>query len=152
MRRLHRLSLIAALGVVTACDAAPVTFNIAADSVIAMTHDTAGDGSVQVICEFALAGRVEGPDDGQITMRGGRVRYVWWQSNTPAATYEWSPDAAARFWADSVLPAGELRASNSHGFAQSDPGQPLRGTVTFDYLGSDSDTLRTTNAWNFYCS
>ena len=152
MRRFDRTLMLVALILLAACDrgGGEVTFNISADSIIAMAHDTA-PGSISVVCQFALAGRVEGPEDGHITVRGGRAQYLWWENGTPISTYEWSREAAAVFWADSVLPSGELRASNSHGFGQSHPGRPVRGTVTFDYVGSDSDSVRTTNPWNFYC-
>lgn len=136
-----------------ACDRAgeEITLTIHADSMIAIQRDTAPDGTVTANCAFTLQGTVEGPEGHYAVVRGGRVRYAWWENNTPGPEYEWTRDAADAFWNDSIISAGATRLSNAHGFGQSEPARLVRGTVTFDYATSTDDETRTTNEWNFYC-
>ncbi|HUF51242.1 MAG TPA: hypothetical protein VMN60_10435 [Longimicrobiales bacterium] len=154
MRRISTLVLPTLLALVpAACDraGAPVTFTIAADSMIRLVHDTAADGAVNVGCSFSLLGTVEGPAGEAAIVRGGRVAYMWWENSLPGPVYEWTADAAARLWQDSLFATGEVRMSAAHGLGQSEPARLVRGTVTFDYAATNNDSTLTTNAWNFYC-
>ena len=158
MRRLvHTALLVLTLAVATtACNrdgggGDPVTLTLAGDSILAMQRDTLPDGSVSASCVFTLAGVVEGTEGQYVIVRGGRVDYRWWENDVPGPNYEWNREAASVFWNDSIISAGATRLSREHGFGQSDPPRPVRGTVTFDYGSSTDDETHTTNAWNFYC-
>lgn len=147
-------AMITTLG---ACDRAPeppsgpVTFAVAADSIIELTRDTLVNGAVSVECPITLRANVAGPEGAHAIVRGGRIEYFWWQTGAAASTYEWNSETAVRLWGDSIIPVGDARLSRVHGFGQSAPGQPVRATVTFRYATSNSDEERETEPFRFYC-
>lgn len=132
-------------------DAGPVTLTLHADSIIQMDQDTLVNGSVSTQCSFGLQANVEGPEGEHAILRGGRVEYVWWQSGRPAGTYEWSQEDLGQFWGDTILAAGSARGSQEHGFSQSEPARPVRGTVTFRYATSNAETEQETEPFRFFC-
>lgn len=129
----------------------PIDFIVSADSLVQMTQDTLEDGTVTSDCSVMLRGRAEGPEGEYIEMRGGRVRYYWWESGTEAATYDFSAEAVENFWVNNMIGTGEERLSRPQGFGQSYPPQLVRAEITFDYQPSNSDSVQTTRPFRFYC-
>jgi hypothetical protein len=130
----------------------PLTLTLKADTIIEMLRDTLpGGAGVTTDCPLTLEAEVAGPAGEYVIVRGGEVRYFWWQTGTPAGTYEWNPQTATRFWSDSVIRVGEYRLSTAHGFGQSEPSQPVRGEVEFRYGVSNASDERRTETLRFFC-
>jgi hypothetical protein len=159
MQRNIRLIRAGMFGLVTVLAAAgcgraagpAVTMHVTGDSIVAMVERPVEDGTVMAECAAEFRGTVEGPEGEYALVRGGRVVYHWWQTGDEASTYEWTPEAAGRLWQDSVFPAGHLRISRRHGFAQGTPAQPVRAEVVFDYASSTDPEVRQTEPYRFYC-
>lgn len=147
----------AALVMLGACDrvpepaSGPVTLAVSADSILELQRDTLPNGAVSVECQITLRTNVTGPEGEHAVVRGGRIDYFWWQTGNQASSYEWNPETTVRFWGDSIIPVGDVRLSRSHGFGQSAPGDPVRASVTFRYVTSNSDEERETEPFRFYC-
>ena len=129
----------------------PVTLVVMADSLVEITEDTLSDGSVTANCSISFNGSAEGPEGEGVIMRGGQVKYYWWQTGTDAGVYEWTPEAIHTFWLDSILDVGESRVSLPQGFGQSIPSQLVRAEVSFKYATTNNDSVRQTPTFRFYC-
>jgi hypothetical protein len=129
----------------------PVTFAVVADSIVRIAHDTLSDGSITANCSISLTGTPAGPEGEGVIMRGGRIQYWWWASGAEATTYEWTPEAVHNFWVDSIIDVGETRTSREQGFGQSVPANLVRAEVVFDYATTNSDSVKQTPPFRFYC-
>jgi hypothetical protein len=129
-------------------DRSPVTIRIHGDSIIQMVERNNG-GMVE--CALPFEAEVEGPQRAHAVVKGGRVDYWWWSTGAAAGSYEWNQPDAARLWVDSIFPVGTPRLSHPHGFGQGTPPQPVRGEVVFQYGASNTDEIRETEPFRFYC-
>jgi hypothetical protein len=132
-----------------AAGAGEVTITVSGDSLIQMPEPARENAAVE--CAAWFRATVEGPEGAAAVMRGGRVRYWWWASGSEAATYDFSPSDLQRIWVDTIFPVGQDRRSYEHAFGQSQPKQPVRAEITFDYATSSSAETRTTEPYRFYC-
>jgi hypothetical protein len=131
-------------------DRSPVTLRIHGDSLVRMVErDAEAGGTVE--CPATFRAEIEGPEGAQAILRGGRIDYWWWTTGGQAGTYEWSQEAVRQLWADTLLPVGQPRISHTQGFGQSSPAQPVRAQVVFDYSATNTDEVRQTEPYRFYC-
>jgi hypothetical protein len=129
-------------------DRSQVTMRVHGDSIIQMVEQNDG-GMVE--CALPFEAEVEGPSRAHAVLKGGRVEYWWWSTGAEAGSHEWDQREAARLWVDSIFPVGTPRLSHPHGFGQGLPPQPVRGQVVFRYGASNTDELRETEPFRFYC-
>jgi predicted small secreted protein len=124
-----------------------VTLTISGDSVIEMAQ--AATGTVE--CPVTFTGTAEGPEGEHAVMRGGRIAYYWWVPGTEAGVHELTRDEVVRLWYDSIFHAGHSRVSHAQGFGQGSPPQPVRGEAWFEYATSNTDEVKRTEPFRFYC-
>jgi hypothetical protein len=144
------------VGLVAACERTPaegepVTLAISGDSINQFVRDTLPDGSVSVDCGVVLRAAVEGPEGESITIQAGGIQYYWWQTGVPIELHEFSGEDALRLWPDTVMRAGESHVGQRHGFAHSEPVDPIRAEVRFRYSMSTRGDEHETEPFRFYC-
>ncbi|CAN5782302.1 hypothetical protein BH23GEM9_BH23GEM9_28380 [soil metagenome] len=127
----------------------PVSLRITGDSLIEMPRDVEPGSAVE--CSVRLTAAVEGPVGEHAAIRGGRIHYTWWQTGTDAGVYDLSPHEVVQLWYDSIFPTGQSRLSHAHGLGQSSPPQPVRGEAWFDYGTSNTNEVKRTETFRFYC-
>lgn len=132
-------------------DSGPVTVQLVGDSMLRLQEKPIGAGQTTVECAIQFHARVTGQQNQHAVMQGGQIQYWWWQTNGDAGGYEWDQRSVTQLWGDSILPAGHERISHPQGFGQSPPGRLVRARVTFDYRTSDSDEVKQTEPYRFYC-
>jgi hypothetical protein len=132
-------------------DMSPITIRLVGDSIIQLQEKSLSEGVAVVDCAVQFSAEVEGPEGEHAVMQGGRIEYYWWQTGAPAATYDWTQDAVAQLWVDSVFPAGQDRRSREQGFGQPPPAQLVRAEVTFEYRTSNTGEVKRTEPYRFYC-
>jgi hypothetical protein len=143
------------LMIAAACDRGPdmsaITVVMIGDSIARLQERELAQGVTVVDCPVQFAVQVPGPEGGQAILQGGKVDYFWWQTGAPAATQEWDQQEVARLWGDSILAAGETRVSRPQGFGQQPPGQLVRGEAVFEYRTSNTQEVKRTEPFRFYC-
>jgi hypothetical protein len=132
-------------------DISPVTVTIVGDSLIRFDERSLGNGLSAVDCTIRFRADVDGPEGEHAVMQGGRLEYFWWQTGGVAAELEWSQREVTQLWVDSILPVGREGLSREQGFGQSAPHQPVRAEVTFEYRTSNTQEVKRTEPFRFYC-
>jgi hypothetical protein len=132
-------------------DMSPVTVSIVGDSLIPFDERSLGDGMSAVDCTIRFRADVDGPEGEHAVMQGGRLEYFWWQTGGVAAEVDWTRQEVAQLWVDSILPVGREGLSREQGFGQSAPQQPVRAEVTFEYRTSNTQEVKRTEPFRFYC-
>lgn len=132
-------------------DMSPITVEVVGDSLLRLTERTRAEGATNVECIIQFQARVSGPEGEHAVMQGGQIEYFWWQTGASAATFDWSQEAVAQLWVDSIFPVGQDRMSREQGFGQPPPGQLVRAEVTFEYRTSNTEEVKRTEPFRFYC-
>jgi len=145
---------VIAAGLVAACgeraqpvDMSPVTLQLVGDSLYQMVERSAGT----IECQTPFRAEVEGPEGAHAVMRGGTIQYWWWTTQGSAGTHELDQRDVHQIWVDTIFPVGQDRLSYPYGFGQGAPAEPVRGEVVFRYAASNSDEVRETEPFRFYC-
>jgi hypothetical protein len=126
------------------------SIQLVGDSLFQMT-ERESEGYSTAECSVHFQAEVEGDEGAEAVMRGGHIEYWWWTTGGEAGSYSFGPQQLAQLWVDTVFIAGTPRRSHSHGFGQSTPAQPVRGQVVFEYGARNSDEVRETEPFRFYC-
>jgi hypothetical protein len=128
-------------------DTIPFELRITGDSVIPMTRGETGS----VECAVRFTATVDGPQGEHVVLRGGRIDYKWWISDTPASSYEMGRQEVLQLWYDSIVQVYQTRHSHPQTFAQGSPSQPVRGEAWFEYATSTTGNVQRTEPFRFYC-
>lgn len=144
--------LLAATVLVACAEPAPATVTLKGDSLVNVVHMTFAGGASSSECAFSVEAMAAGPKDSKVTLTKGRVIYTLLTGDTMMKRPIEGAAVADFFEGGSPqIMAGGKITSKRQGLSVSNPPQPLRGFVTFDFTVGDSRETKTSSPYTFVC-
>jgi hypothetical protein len=130
---------------------APPTVELSGDTLRSVALLTFPGGVKSAQCDFDLKAKNTGSGKSAITLTKGRLVYTTPSGDTLISKVIDGGALSDFFGGTTSIEAGKTIASTKQGLSMSQPVQPIRGTVTFDYRLTGKSQEATTKPFCFLC-